>query len=180
LNDQRGLTIFLTGLSGAGKTTIAASLAGHLGKIRPVTLLDGDAVRHHMSSELGFSRPHRELNIRRVGFVASEVTKHGGICICALIAPYDEARKEARRLVEQFGTFILIYVSTPLEVCETRDSKGLYARARSGDLPAFTGVTDPYEQPQDAEILIDTSQRNPMEAVDSILSYLRDHGCVTV
>ena len=143
---------------------------------RRVTLLDGDAVRKHLSSELGFSREHRDLNIRRVGFVASEVTRHGGACICANIAPYDAARKQARAMVEALGGFVLVHVSTPLSVCESRDPKGLYARARAGLLNAFTGVSDPYEKPTDADITIDTSNMSPNDAAEMILRFLKQRG----
>jgi len=143
---------------------------------RRVTLLDGDAVRKHLSRELGFSKEHRDLNIRRIGFVAAEITRHGGACICANIAPYDAARKEARSMVELHGGFVLIHVSTPLPVCEARDSKGLYAKARSGLLASFTGVSDPYETPADAEITIDTSTTSPNDAAEMIVRYLEANG----
>lgn len=173
---NRGLTIFFTGLSGAGKSTLAAELqrmllaAGEPG----VTLLDGDAVRTHLSSELGFSKTHRDLNIRRIGFVAAEVTRHGGIAICAAIAPYDESRKQARTMVEEFGSFVLVHVAAPLVTCEQRDAKGLYAKARAGLIPQFTGISDPYEDPADAEIRIDTSIVTLKQAAGMIWSYLAD------
>src|SRR5215203_3117538 len=139
-----GVTVFLTGLSGAGKSTIADALvAGLEADGRPVTVLDGDVVRTHLSSELTFSREHRDLNIRRIGFVAGEVVKHGGTVVVAAIAPYESAREEARKLVEEHGRFLLVHVSTPLEVVEQRDVKGLYAKARAGEIPQFTGITDP-------------------------------------
>ena len=170
----KGFTVFLTGLSGAGKSTTASALIERLTQSgRRVTLLDGDAVRKHLSSELGFSKEHRDLNIRRIGFVASEVTKHGGVCICANIAPYDGARRDARALVEEHGGFVLVHIATPLSVCESRDSKGLYAKARAGILREFTGVSDPYEMPTDAEITIDTSKTSPGDAVEQILGFLK-------
>jgi sulfate adenylyltransferase len=164
-----GVTVFLTGLSGAGKSTIADALVADLqGEGRPVTVLDGDVVRTHLSSELSFSREHRDLNIRRIGWVAGEVVKHGGTVVVAAIAPYEAAREEARALVEEHGRFVLVHLSTPLEVCEQRDVKGLYARARAGEIPGFTGVSDPYEPPARAEVVIDTSVTPLAEAVARI------------
>ena len=145
---RTGVTVFLTGLSGAGKSTIADALIAELEREgRPVTLLDGDVVRTHLSSELTFSREHRDLNIRRIGWVAGEIVKHGGTVVVAAIAPYEQAREEARALVEKHGRFLLVHLSTPLEVCEQRDVKGLYKKARAGEIPVFTGVSDPYELP---------------------------------
>ena len=148
------MTIFFTGLSGSGKSTIANVLLTKFLETggRPVTLLDGDLVRKHLSSELGFSKEHRDINIRRIGYVASEITKNGGIAICAPIAPYDATRKHVRGLIEPVGGFILVHVSTSVEVCEQRDRKGLYAKARAGILKEFTGISDPYEEPNDAEV----------------------------
>ncbi len=161
-----GVTVFLTGLSGAGKSTVADALvAGLEAEGRPVTVLDGDVVRTHLSSELSFSREHRDLNIRRIGFVAGEVVKHGGTVVVAAIAPYDGAREEARALVERHGRFVLVHLATPLEVCEARDVKGLYARARAGELTGFTGIDDPYELPARAELVIDTSDTPLAESV---------------
>lgn len=175
---RKGFTVFFTGLSGAGKSTTAALLQEKLGGLseRPVTLLDGDVVRNLLSSELGFSKEHRDLNIRRIGFVASEITKNGGVCICAAIAPYDAVRREVRATIEALGGFFLVYVATPLAVCESRDAKGLYARARAGALPGLTGVSDPYEVPGDAEVVIDTSSASPTDAVETIVSYIRSRG----
>jgi sulfate adenylyltransferase len=162
----RGVTVFFTGLSGSGKSTVAAELAVHAAAAgHTVTLLDGDVVRTHLSAGLGFSKADRETNIRRIGWVAAEVTKHGGLAICAPIAPYAATRAAARAMVERYGRFVLVHVSTPLEVCEARDRKGLYAKARAGLLTEFTGISDPYEEPLDAEIVIDTSVMDVAEAV---------------
>lgn len=164
-----GVTVFLTGLSGAGKSTITDALvAGLEADGRPVTVLDGDVVRTHLSSELSFSKEDRDLNIRRIGWVAGEVVKHGGIAVVAAIAPYEAAREEARKLVEAHGRFVLVHLSTPLEVCEGRDVKGLYAKARAGEIPVFTGVSDPYEPPTRAELVIDTSVTPLAESVSLI------------
>ena len=164
-----GVTVFLTGLSGAGKSTIADALVAELERDgRAVTVLDGDVVRTHLSSELTFSRDHRDLNIRRIGWVAGEVVKHGGTVVVAAIAPYEKAREEARTLVEQHGRFVLVHLATPIEVCEQRDVKGLYAKARSGEIPVFTGVSDPYEPPAHAEVVIDTSVTALPESVARI------------
>ncbi|SNS29096.1 sulfate adenylyltransferase [Geodermatophilus pulveris] len=166
---REGVTVFLTGLSGAGKSTIADALVAELeAGGRPVTVLDGDVVRTHLSSELSFSRADRDLNIRRIGFVAGEVVRHGGTVVVAAIAPYESAREEARALVERHGRFVLVHLSTPLEVCEGRDVKGLYARARAGQLTGFTGVDDPYEPPVRAELVIDTSTTPLAESVARI------------
>jgi adenylyl-sulfate kinase len=166
---RTGVTVFLTGLSGAGKSTIADALVAELeADRRPVTVLDGDVVRTHLSSELSFTREHRDLNIRRIGWVAGEVVKHGGTVVVAAIAPYEKAREEARTLVEQHGRFVLVHLATPLDVCEQRDVKGLYAKARSGEIPVFTGVSDPYEPPARAEVVIDTSVTPLPESVARI------------
>jgi sulfate adenylyltransferase len=177
---QQGLTVFFTGLSGAGKSTLSHMLAVRLQETghRPVTELDGDVVRKHLSSELGFSREHRDLNIHRIGFVASEITKHRGIAICAPIAPYDRVRKAVRQMIEEVGGFVLVHLTTPLAVCEQRDTKGLYAKARAGLLPQFTGVSDPYEEPSDAELRIDTGTMTADAALDEILRFLRARGFV--
>jgi sulfate adenylyltransferase len=146
---------------------------------RGVTVLDGDVVRRLLSSELTFSRAHRELNVRRIGFVASEVTRHGGVAICAPIAPYAATRAAVREMVEAYGDFLLVHVSTPLEACELRDRKGLYARARSGALPEFTGISDPYEEPRDADVAVDTSRLTVEEAVAAVLAALEARGWLT-
>jgi sulfate adenylyltransferase len=173
--------VFFTGLSGSGKSTIANALLVKLLQMgsKPVTFLDGDLVRRHLSSELGFSRQHRDLNIRRIGFVAAEITKHGGIAICAPIAPYDSTRKEVRSMVEASGGFLLVHVATPIDICEERDRKGLYAKARAGMIPEFTGVSDPYEEPFDAEMTIDTTAISPEEAANQIIRRLESEGYLT-
>jgi sulfate adenylyltransferase len=170
-----GRTLFLTGFSGSGKSTIARSLVERLNSERSVTLLDGDVVRTHLSRGLGFSREDRDLNIRRIGWVAGEVTKHGGLAVCAPIAPYDETRKWVRSTVEAAGgpgSFLLIWISTPIEECERRDVKGLYAKARAGEIKGFTGIDDPYEEPRDADLVIDTTNVGVPEAVDRIVALL--------
>jgi sulfate adenylyltransferase len=177
---KQGFTVFLTGLSGAGKSTIASALLVKFMEEggRPVTLLDGDIVRKNLSSELNFSKEHRDINIRRIGYVASEITKNGGIAICAPIAPYDSVRKEVRQSIEEGGGFVLVFVATPIETCEERDRKGLYAKARAGILKEFTGISDPYEEPADADLVIDTTQMSPEEAAQEILLYLEREGYV--
>ena len=177
---KQGFTVFFTGLSGAGKSTVANALLVRLLELgtRPVTLLDGDVVRKHLSSELGFSKEHRNLNVQRIGFVASEITKNGGIAICAPIAPYAKARAEVREMIEAHGMFVETYVSTPIGICETRDRKGLYALARSGKLKEFTGVSDPYEVPENAELSLDTSDISPDEAVQRIILKLEALGLI--
>ncbi len=179
---EQGLTVFFTGLSGAGKSTIANVLRVKFLEMggRPVTLLDGDIVRKHLSSELGFSKEHREINIRRIGFVASEITKNGGIALCAPIAPYEAVRQQVRDMIRPYGGFVLVYVSTPLEICEQRDRKGLYAKARAGLVKEFTGISDPYEPPRDADIVIDTTELAPEEAAQEIILHLEREGFVGV
>ena len=175
---KRGFTIFFTGLSGSGKSTLANGLLVKLledGR-RPVTLLDGDIVRTHLSSELGFSQEHRSLNIRRIGFVASEITKNGGIAICAPIAPYRLDRRFNRDMIAPLGGYIEIFVNTPLEVCERRDVKGLYGKARQGLIKQFTGIDDPYEEPENAEIVIDSSTEDPEILVKEILKQIHSMG----
>jgi len=179
--NSQGFTVFCTGLSGSGKSTVANGLRVKLLELggRGVTLLDGDLVRKNLSSELGFSKEHRDLNIRRIGFVASEITRGGGVAICAPIAPYDTVRHEVREMVQPCGGFILVHISTPLEVCEQRDRKGMYAKARAGIIKEFTGISDPYEVPEDADVRIDTSQVTPDEAVREVLSYLEREGYIS-
>ncbi|MEE9133087.1 MAG: bifunctional sulfate adenylyltransferase/adenylylsulfate kinase [Gemmatimonadota bacterium] len=177
---RQGFTVFFTGLSGSGKSTIANVLLVKFLEVggRPVTLLDGDIVRKNLSSELGFSKEHRDINIRRIGFVASEICKNGGIAICAPIAPYDSVRQENRAMIEPLGGYILVHVATPLEVCEQRDRKGLYAKARAGIIKEFTGISDPYEPPDDADVLIDTTDTTPEEAAQKIILHLEKEGYV--
>ena len=177
---KQGLTIFMTGFSGSGKSTIAKVLLVKFMEMcdRPVTLLDGDIVRKNLSSELSYSRLHRNLNITRIGFVASEITKNGGIALCAPIAPYEESRQANRELISRYGGYIEVHVATPLEVCEQRDRKGLYAKARAGKVKGVTGVTDPYIPPSNPELTIDTTNITPMEAAQEILLYLEEQGYV--
>jgi sulfate adenylyltransferase len=176
----QGFTVFCTGLSGAGKSTIARVLYARFLEMggRPVTLLDGDIVRRNLSSELGFSKEHRDINVRRIGFVASEITKNRGIAICAPIAPYANTRRRIRQAIENYGGFIEVHVSTPIEVCENRDRKGLYAKARSGLIKGFTGIDDPYEPPQIPEVSIDTTDMTPDEAAQEVLLYLERAGYI--
>jgi sulfate adenylyltransferase len=175
---ERGVAIFFTGLSGSGKSTIARGLAEALTERgdRTVSLLDGDHVRHLLSAGLTFSRADRDLNIARIGYVAAEVARHGGIAICAPIAPYAQARAAAREMVSEVGDFLLVYVSTPVEVCAARDRKGLYAKARAGLITGFTGVSDPYEEPRDADLVLDTSAMTRPEAIDAVLRLLTTGG----
>jgi sulfate adenylyltransferase len=175
---KQGFTVFFTGLSGSGKSTVANALMVKLLEMggRPVTLLDGDVVRKHLSSELGFSKEHRDLNIQRIGFVASEITKNGGIAICAPIAPYAATRKLVREMIEPLGGFVEVHVATPIEVCEARDRKGLCAKARAGILKGFTGIDDPYEAPEKPEIVINTESSSAEEAAKQILAYLEKGG----
>ena len=174
----RGCAVLLTGLSGSGKSTIARALAAALleRSDRTVTLLDGDVVRRLLSAGLTFSRADRDLNVRRLGFVAAEVARHGGVAICAPIAPYASTRAQVRAMVEEHGGFLLVHVSTALEVCEARDRKGLYARARTGELPHFTGISDPYEEPADADLRLDSSVVEVSAAVEQLLAALTDRG----
>jgi sulfate adenylyltransferase len=178
----QGMTLFFTGFSGAGKSTIANALAVKLMEIqdRPVTILDGDLVRHHLSSELGFSKEHRSLNVRRVGFVSSEITKNRGVAICAMIAPYEEDRSYNRHLISSLGNYIEIYVSTSLSECEARDPKGLYEKARNGLIPVFTGISDPYEIPKNPELVIDTAEVSVSNAVELILGYLANERYINI
>ena len=177
---KQGVTIFITGLSGSGKSTIANVLLTKFLEAggRPVTLLDGDLVRKNLSSELGFSKEHRDINIRRIGYVASEITKNGGIAICAPIAPYDVTRKHVRQLIEPYGGFILVHIATSVDVCEQRDRKGLYAKARAGILKEFTGISDPYESPTDADVTINTGELSAEEAAQAIILHLEREGFI--
>jgi sulfate adenylyltransferase len=175
---RQGFCVFFTGFSGAGKSTLAHAILVKLLErgARRVTLLDGDIVRRHLSSELGFSREHRDLNILRIGFVASEIVKNGGIALCAPIAPYAQTRRRVRELVERYGGFVEVHVATPLGVCEQRDRKGLYAKARAGLIKEFTGINDPYEVPAQPELSLDTSNMAPDIAANEIIVKLESLG----
>jgi sulfate adenylyltransferase len=177
---KQGFTVFFTGLPSSGKSTLANVLMVKFLESggRPVTLLDGDLVRKNLSSELSFSKEHRDLNIQRIGFVASEITKNGGIALCAPIAPYDSVRKQVRQLIKSRGGFILVHVSTPLEVCEQRDRKGLYAKARAGIIKEFTGISDPYEEPDDADLTLDTTESSPEECIQAVILHLEKEGYI--
>lgn len=177
---RQGFTVFLTGLSGSGKSTIANALLIKLMEMggRPVTLLDGDVVRKNLSSELGFSKEHRDLNIRRIGYVASEITKNGGIAICAPIAPYTATRRAVREDIEAFGAFVEVHVATSLEECERRDRKGLYKLAREGKIKEFTGISDPYEAPDHAELVVDTEGLDVDYCAHQILLKLEAMGLI--
>lgn len=177
---KRGLTIFFTGLSGSGKSTLANGLLVKLLEegSRPVTLLDGDIIRTHLSSELGFSKEHRSINVQRIGYVAGEITKNGGIAICAPIAPYESDRRANRDLISRLGGYIEIYVNTSLEKCEKRDVKGLYEMARKGLIKEFTGISDPYEAPTDAEIEVNSSGISPEELVNQIYKRIKVIGYI--
>jgi sulfate adenylyltransferase len=177
---QQGFTVFFTGLSGSGKSTIANVLMAKLMELgqRPVTLLDGDIVRKNLSSELGFSKAHRDLNILRIGFVAAEITKNRGVAICAPIAPYTAIRRQVRETISHHGGFVEVYVATPIEECERRDRKGLYAKARAGLIHGFTGIDDPYEPPERAEVVVDTSALTADQAAQQILLHLERDGYI--
>ena len=179
---KQGFTVFFTGLSGSGKSTIANALMVKFLEMggRPVTILDGDLVRKNLSSELGFSKEHRDINIRRIGYVASEITKNGGIAVCAPIAPYEATRKAVKEMIEAGGGFILVHVATSVEVCEQRDRKGLYAKARAGILKEFTGISDPYEVPVKADMTIDTGALTAEEAAQEIVLHLEREGYIGV
>ncbi len=178
---KQGFTVFFTGLSGSGKSTIANALMVKLleNGSRPVTLLDGDVVRKNLSSELNFSKEHRDLNIQRIGYVASEITKNGGIAICAPIAPYTATRRYVRNLIEPLGGFLEIHVATSLEECERRDRKGLYKLAREGKIKEFTGISDPYEVPENAELVIQTEELSPDLAAHRVVLALESKGYIT-
>ncbi len=177
---KQGFTVFFTGLSGSGKSTIANALMVKLMEMggRPVTLLDGDVVRKHLSSELGFSKEHRDLNIKRIGYVASEITKNGGIALCAPIAPYTATRRAVREMVEAFGAFVEVHVATSLEECERRDRKGLYKLAREGKIKEFTGISDPYEAPTKAELVVDTENVDVDHCAHQVLLKLEQMGLI--
>ncbi|MFN7598173.1 MAG: bifunctional sulfate adenylyltransferase/adenylylsulfate kinase [Cereibacter sp.] len=178
---RQGFTVFFTGLSGSGKSTIANALMVKLMEMggRPVTLLDGDVVRKHLSSELGFSREHRDINIKRIGYVASELTKNGGIAICAPIAPYAATRRAVREMIEQYGAFIEVHVATAIEECERRDRKGLYKLAREGKIKEFTGISDPYEAPVTPELRLDTESVEVDHCAHQVFLKLEQMGLIT-
>jgi sulfate adenylyltransferase len=181
--DQQGFTVFMTGLSGSGKSTVANALKNRLQEYtdRPVTLLDGDIVRRHLSKGLGFSKEDRSTNVQRIGFVASEITKHGGVAICAPIAPYAADRKANRDLVESTtGGYVEVFIDCPLEVCEERDVKGLYAKARAGVIKNFTGIDDPYQAPGNPEVVCKTAEETIEESVDTVLAQLIELGYIHV
>jgi len=166
-------TVWITGLSGAGKSTLARGIAAELqSRGLLVELLDGDAVRQHLSSELGFSKEHRDLNVERIGWVASRLVRAGAVVVVAAISPYREARRRARALVEEHGAFVEVHVATPLEECMSRDTKGLYARALAGEVTNFTGVSDPYEEPEAPEVRLDTSELSREASVERVLDRL--------
>ena len=177
---QQGFTVFFTGFSGSGKSTIANALMVKLMEMggRPVTLLDGDVVRKNLSSELGFSKEHRDLNIRRIGFVASEITKNGGIAICAPIAPYATTRRAVREDIESFGAFVEVHVATSIEECERRDRKGLYRLAREGKIEEFTGISDPYDVPETPELRVETENVDVDNCAHQVLLKLEQMGLV--
>ncbi|WP_249423812.1 adenylyl-sulfate kinase [Nocardioides coralli] len=177
--DEQGLVLFFTGLSGSGKSTLARALMDRILEQtdRPVTSLDGDVVRRHLSAGLTFSKADRETNIRRIGWVAAEISRHGGIAVCSPIAPFAETREQVREMVDAAGgAFFLVHVATPLEECERRDRKGLYAKARRGEIPEFTGISSPYEEPDDAVVRVDTTGRSIEDALDDVTHALREHG----
>ena len=172
---KQGFTVFFTGLSGSGKSTIARILLTRFLEMadRPVTLLDGDIVRKHLSNELGFSKEHRHINVIRIGYVASEITKNRGIALCAPIAPYSQSRRYNRELISKYGGYIEVYVATPLATCMKRDRKGLYARALAGKVGGVTGIDDPYEVPENPDVVIDTTELTPEEAAQEVLFFLK-------
>jgi sulfate adenylyltransferase len=179
---KQGFTVFFTGLSGSGKSTIANALMVKLMEMggRPTTLLDGDVVRKHLSSELGFSKEHRDINIRRIGYVASEITKNGGIALCAPIAPYTATRRAVREMVEAFGAFIEVHVATTVEECEKRDRKGLYKLAREGKIKEFTGISDPYEEPTNPELRLETEGTDVDFCAHQVILKLESMGLIKV
>jgi sulfate adenylyltransferase len=180
---EQGLVVFFTGLSGSGKSTIARALVDKLLEqgLRTVTSLDGDVVRRNLSAGLTFSKEDRETNIRRIGWVAAEISRHRGVAVVSPIAPFDSTRQQVRAMVaDAGGAFFLVHVATPLEECERRDRKGLYARARAGQIPEFTGISSPYEEPQDADVRVDTTGRTIEDALGDVLTGLRESGFLTL
>ncbi len=181
--EDQGLVIFFTGLSGSGKSTLARALMDRILEqgVRTVTSLDGDVVRRNLSAGLTFSKEDRETNIRRIGWVAAEISRHGGLAVCSPIAPFDSTRQDVRGYVEDAGgAFFLVHVATPLEECERRDRKGLYAKARAGEIPEFTGISSPYEEPADADVRVDTTGRSIDEALEDVIAGLREAGYLDV
>nr|WP_246400614.1 adenylyl-sulfate kinase [Jiangella mangrovi] len=178
LPQERGLVLLFTGLSGSGKSTVARAVADRIAEVgtRTVTLLDGDVVRRNLSAGLGFSKEDRDRNVERIGFVAAEIAKHGGLAVCAPIAPFAATRARVRAMVEAHGDFLLIHVATPLEECERRDRKGLYARARAGEIAEFTGISSPYEEPDDADLVLDTTGLTVTAARDAVITLLDQGG----
>jgi len=178
--EKRGITIFFTGLPSAGKSTLAILLYYKLLELqsKTVTLLDGDIIRQSISKGLGFSKEDRTENIRRIGFVANEITKHGGIAVCAALAPYRNGREENRKIISHHGTYIEIYVATPLRICKKRDIKMLYKKSALRMIKGLTGIDDPYEPPKKAEVVIDTTTKTPQECVNKILSYLKSENLI--
>ncbi|OIJ27850.1 adenylyl-sulfate kinase [Nocardioides luteus] len=177
--EDQGLVIFFTGLSGSGKSTLARALMDRILEqgARTVTSLDGDVVRRNLSAGLTFSKEDRETNIRRIGWVAAEISRHGGLAVCSPIAPFDSTRQDVRGFVaDAGGAFFLVHVATPLEECERRDRKGLYAKARRGEIPEFTGISSPYEEPADADVRVDTTGRSIEDALDEVIAGLREAG----
>ncbi|WP_406026862.1 adenylyl-sulfate kinase [Nocardioides sp. NBC_00850] len=177
--EDQGLVIFFTGLSGSGKSTLARALMDRILEqgVRTVTSLDGDVVRRNLSAGLTFSKEDRETNIRRIGWVAAEISRHGGLAVCSPIAPFDGTRQDVRGYVDDAGgAFFLVHVATPLEECERRDRKGLYAKARAGEIPEFTGISSPYEEPADADVRVDTTGRSIEDALDDVIEGLREAG----
>jgi adenylylsulfate kinase len=176
---EGGFTLWFTGLSGSGKTTIAHLVGPELDRRgHVVEYLDGDTVRTHLSKGLGFSKEDRDTNIERIGWVASRLTRQGGAVIAAAISPYEETRRKARAMVEEFGTFVEVHVQASVDECARRDVKGLYAKAFAGEIKGFTGVDDPYEDPVDPEVVLDTEAHSPEESAEIVLAKLEELGLV--